>query len=120
VQAPIAAELSVADYSKRWANAITKPAMPVAVQSHMCIDELARISSRMFRAASRAFPNTRRFVTDNLKLNVDAPSATLRKQASGFRQLAGESLDEGFRGRVLELAQDYERQAESLEDVNLP
>jgi hypothetical protein len=55
------------------------------------------------------------FVTDNIKLNVETLSKTLRKQASGFRRLAGESLDREFRSRLLELAQDYERQAESLE-----
>jgi hypothetical protein len=52
------------------------------------------------------------------KLNVEALSKALRKQASGFRQLAGEILDGEFRGRLLELALDYERQAENLEHVS--
>jgi hypothetical protein len=52
---------------------------------------------------------------DHLDLNVDALGKTLRKQASGFRQLAGEILDGDFRGRLLELARDYDRQAERLE-----
>jgi hypothetical protein len=86
----------------------------------LCVDELARISSRMFRVASRAFPITRRFMTDYLELNVEALSKTLRQQASGFRQLAGESVEGGFQSRLLVLAQDYDRQAESLERVNLP
>jgi hypothetical protein len=84
----------------------------------LCVDELARIA--MFRVASRAFPITRRFMTDYLELNVEALSKTLRQQASGFRQLAGESVEGGFQSRLLVLAQDYDRQAESLERVNLP
>jgi hypothetical protein len=52
---------------------------------------------------------------DHINLNVEALSRTLRKQASGFRQLAGEILDGEFRGRLLELALDYDRQAERLE-----
>jgi hypothetical protein len=59
-------------------------------------------------------------MADNLELNVEALSKTLRKQASGFRQLAGESLEGDFQGRLLELALDYDRQAENLEHVNLP
>ena len=57
-------------------------------------------------------------MTDNLELNVDALSKTLRKQASGFRQLANESLDGAFRSRLLVLARDYDRQAENLEHAN--
>jgi hypothetical protein len=59
-------------------------------------------------------------MADNLELNVEALSKTLKKQASGFRQLADESLEGEFRSRLLELAQDYDRQAENLEHVNLP
>jgi hypothetical protein len=54
-------------------------------------------------------------MADNLELNVEAPSETLRRQASGFRRLAGEILDGEFRGRLLELALDYEREAENPE-----
>jgi hypothetical protein len=36
-------------------------------------------------------------MADNLELNVEALSKTLRKQASGFRQLAGESLEGAFK-----------------------
>ena len=57
-------------------------------------------------------------MTDNVELNVKTLGKTLRKQASGFRQLAGESLDGEFRSRLLELAGDYDRQAESLEQRN--
>ena len=52
---------------------------------------------------------------DHMDLNLDVLSRTLRKQASGFRQLASEILDGEFRGRLLELAEDYDRQAEKLE-----
>jgi hypothetical protein len=54
-------------------------------------------------------------MTDNFELNVEVLGKTLRKQASGFRQLARELLDGEFRSRLLELAGDYDRQAESLE-----
>jgi hypothetical protein len=57
-------------------------------------------------------------MANNLELNVEAPSETLRGQASGFRRLAGEILDGEFRGRLLELALDYEREAENLEHGN--
>jgi hypothetical protein len=59
-------------------------------------------------------------MTDNVELNVESLSKTLRKQASGFRQLASESLDGEFRGRLLELAGDYDRQAENLEYRDAP
>jgi hypothetical protein len=59
-------------------------------------------------------------MADNLELNIAALSKTLKKQALGFRQLADESLEGGFRSRLLDLALDYERQAENLEHVNLP
>jgi hypothetical protein len=57
-------------------------------------------------------------MADNLELNVEALGKTLKKQASGFRQLADESLEGGFRSRLLELALDYERQAKNLEHAN--
>ena len=59
-------------------------------------------------------------MTDYLELNVEVLSKTLKKQASGFRRLAGEILDGEFRGRLLELAQDYEREAENPEHRNFP
>jgi hypothetical protein len=52
---------------------------------------------------------------DHIDLNVETLGKTLRKQASGFRQLAGEILDGEFRERLLELAIDYDRQADRLE-----
>ena len=57
---------------------------------------------------------------DNVELNVESLSKTLRKQALGFRQLANESLDGEFRSRLLGLAGDYDRQAESLEHRDAP
>jgi hypothetical protein len=59
-------------------------------------------------------------MTDNVELNVESLSKTLRKQASGFRQLASESLDGEFRSRLLELAGDYDRQAENLNYRDAP
>lgn len=59
-------------------------------------------------------------MADNVELNVEALSKTLKKQASGFRQLADESLEGEFRSRLLELALDYERQAKNLQHVNFP
>jgi hypothetical protein len=59
-------------------------------------------------------------MADNLELNVEAPGETLRRQASGFCRPAGESIEGEFQGRLLELALDYDRQAENLEHVNLP
>lgn len=59
-------------------------------------------------------------MVDHMDLNIEALGKTLRKQASGFRQLAGEILDGEFRGRLLELALDYERQAEKLEHADPP
>jgi hypothetical protein len=52
---------------------------------------------------------------DNFELNVECLSKRLKKQAVGFRQLADESIDGEFRSRVINLALDYERQAERLE-----
>ena len=68
----------------------------------------------MFRVGNRAPPSIRGAMADNLELNVEFVIKTLSKQASAFRQLADESLDGGFRSRVLDLALDYERQAERL------
>ena len=68
---------------------------------------------------SGSFP-IRGDMADNLELNVEAPSETLRRQASGFRRLAGEILDGEFRGRLLELALDYEREADNPEHGNFP
>jgi hypothetical protein len=59
-------------------------------------------------------------MADNVELNVEALSKTLKKQASGFRRLAVESIEGGFRSRLLELALDYEREAENPEHGNFP
>jgi hypothetical protein len=77
------------------------------------------LSSRMFRVVGRALSLSRLLMTDNLELNVEALSKTLKKQASGFRHLADESIEGEFRSRLLELALDYDRQAENLAHVNL-
>jgi hypothetical protein len=73
----------------------------------------------MFRVVGRALSLSRLLMTDNLELNVEALSKTLKKQASGFRHLADESIEGEFRSRLLELALDYDRQAENLAHVNL-
>jgi len=58
-----------------------------------------------------------RFVmTDYLELNVETIGATFRNQASGLRHLAGQVLDDDFRGRLLDVALDYDHQAEKLEN----
>jgi hypothetical protein len=49
-----------------------------------------------------------------LELNLETLGKSLKQQASGIRRLAGETLDGDFRRRLLELAQDYDRQAEKL------
>ncbi len=59
-------------------------------------------------------------MTDGVDLNVGALGKTLRKQASGFRQLAGGILDGDFRRSLLELALDYDCQAENLERGEAP
>jgi hypothetical protein len=59
-------------------------------------------------------------MADNIELNVATLSKRLRKQASGFRRLAGEILDGDFRRNLLNLAMDYDAQAESLERKNAP
>lgn len=53
-------------------------------------------------------------MADYLELNFETIGATLRKKASGIRQLAGKILEGEFRGRLLELALDYEHQAKRL------
>ena len=78
------------------------------------------LSSRMFCVGGRALFPIRGAMADNVELNVEAPSETLKKQASGFRRLAVESIEGGFRSRLLELALDYERQAKNLEHTNSP
>jgi hypothetical protein len=59
-------------------------------------------------------------MVDYLELNFGTMGATLRKHASGMRELAGEILDGEFRGRLLELALDYEHQAITLERTGTP
>jgi len=75
---------------------------------------LPALPLRMFRAVGWTLFPIRGAMADNLELNVEFPGKTLSKQASGFRQLANESLDEGFRSRLLDLALDYEHQADKL------
>ena len=81
----------------------------------MIDDELVRTEFAEVQSPVGLFLYPRRFMTDNVELNVGSLSRTLRKQASGFRQLAGESLDGEFRSRLLDLAGDYDRQADSLD-----
>ena len=57
-------------------------------------------------------------MADNIELNVATLSKRLRSQASGFRRLAGEILDGDFRRNLLNLAMDYDAQAETLECTN--
>ena len=61
-------------------------------------------------------------MADNLGLDVVTLSKTLKKQATGIRQIADETLDGDFRRGLLELAQDYDHQAEKLAygDVHEP
>jgi hypothetical protein len=59
-------------------------------------------------------------MVDYLELNFSTIGATLRKQASGMRELAGGILDGEFRGRLLELALDYEHQAITLARTGTP
>jgi hypothetical protein len=59
-------------------------------------------------------------MADHVDLNVETLGKSLRKHATGFRQIAGEILDGDFRDRLLELAVDYDRQAESLDHVGGP
>jgi hypothetical protein len=59
-------------------------------------------------------------MADYLELNFETIGATLRKRASGMRELAGEILDGEFRGRLLELALDYDHQAITLERTGTP
>jgi hypothetical protein len=58
-------------------------------------------------------------MADYADLNVETLGKTLRKQASGFRQLADEILDGDFRSRLIELALDYDCQAEKLGRMDL-
>jgi len=59
-------------------------------------------------------------MADYLELNFVTIGATLLRQASGMRALAGGILDGEFRGRLLELALDYEHQAITLERTGTP
>jgi hypothetical protein len=59
-------------------------------------------------------------MADYLELNFETMGAILRKQAWGMRELAGGILDGEFRGRLLELALDYERRAITLERIGTP
>jgi hypothetical protein len=122
-RAPIAAELSAADWLEARRDntefAGRDGWSPRKATTWMTMN-LPAPSSRMFPVVGRgSFPISRRFMTDNVELNVDALSKTLKKQASGFRHLADESIEGEFRSRLLELALDYERQAKNLEHVNL-
>jgi hypothetical protein len=53
-------------------------------------------------------------MADPLEVNLETLGKTLAQRASGIRRLAGEILDGDFRRRLLELAQDYDRQAAKL------
>jgi hypothetical protein len=66
------------------------------------------------------FLYSRFFMADYADLNVETLGKTLRKQASGFRQLADKILDGDFRSRLIELALDYDCQAAKLGHVDLP
>ena len=55
-------------------------------------------------------------MTDYLELNVETIGTTFRNQASGLRHLADQVLDDDFRGRLLEVASDYDHQAKKLEN----
>src|SRR5437870_4838160 len=52
---------------------------------------------------------------DHLELIIETLGTVLRKQASGVRHLADGTFDRDFRGNLLELAQDYDRRAVTLE-----
>jgi hypothetical protein len=54
-------------------------------------------------------------MTDYLDLNIETLLKTFRRQASGMRRLAGDILDGDFRRGLLELARDYDRQADGFE-----
>jgi hypothetical protein len=54
-------------------------------------------------------------MTDLHELNIETLCNTLRKRASGMRQLASEIRDEEFRSGLLALAQNYDRKAETLQ-----
>ena len=59
-------------------------------------------------------------MTDYHELNIETLGKTLRERASGMRKLAGKILDGDFRVRLLALALDYDRQAETLERGTRP
>ncbi|HEX3398740.1 MAG TPA: hypothetical protein VHT74_00295 [Acetobacteraceae bacterium] len=52
--------------------------------------------------------------------DVETLGKTLRKQASGVRRLAGEILEGDFRSSLLDLAEDYDRQAATIERQSAP
>jgi hypothetical protein len=57
-------------------------------------------------------------MTDYLNMNFEALGKTIRQQAAGMRQLAGEALPGDFQSKLLALALDYDRQAERLEQAD--
>jgi hypothetical protein len=59
-------------------------------------------------------------MADYLELDVVTLSQTLKRQASGIRQIAGETLDGDFRRGLIELALDYDHQAEKLSFGDAP
>ena len=59
-------------------------------------------------------------MADHFELDVEILGKRLRNQASGFRRLAGEIQDGEFRRNLLNLATDYDAQAEALERKNGP
>ena len=54
-------------------------------------------------------------MTDFHELNVETLANTLRKRASGMRQLASELVDGDFRSGLLALAKNYDHKAETLQ-----
>jgi hypothetical protein len=59
-------------------------------------------------------------MTDYLDINFEDLSKALRKQASGMRQLARETIPGDFQSSLLALALDYDRQAVKLEPPDAP
>jgi hypothetical protein len=62
------------------------------------------------RTGRKSWPST---PTSNCR--AETIGTTFRNQASGLRHLAGQVLDDDFRSRLLEVALDYDHQAEKLE-----
>src|SRR4051812_9736201 len=82
----------------------------IAVPS-LCLDLHIRSSPPCSLAI---LPFSRRAMGHHLELNVQTLGKNLRKRALGFRQLAGGTIDRDFRGNLLGLAQDHNRQAVTL------